>query len=137
MTNSLRNERGMTLFEIIVVLVIVTSVGAMLFKTVAGSMQKAKVNETRLRITEIEKAIEQYNADCGNYPQTLNDLLVAGGNCSNWGPSPYIKENGLLDAWKNKVQYTLEGSKVTITSLGADRAVGGEGVNADITNKEQ
>jgi len=137
MLKALRNQRGMTLFEIIIVLVIVTSVGALLFRGIAGNLQKARVNETRLRMSELGKSIEQFYADCGFYPQSLNDLRTAPSNCSNWGPSPYVKDDSLKDAWKNPFQYEVQGSKYSIISLGADKAPGGEGINADIRSDEQ
>ena len=137
MLKSLRNQRGMTLFEIIIVLVIVTSVASLLFKTVNSNMQKAKLNETKLRMSELSKSVEQYYADCGSYPQTLIDLKQQSSNCTNWGPVAYAKDDTLRDAWKFQFQYQVEGSRYTITSLGADKQPGGDGYNADITSSDQ
>ncbi len=133
----IKNEKGMTLFEIIIVLVIIVSVAGLLFKGIGANLDKARVNETKLRMSEVAKSVEQFNADCGTYPSALGDLEHATGNCSNWGPAPYIKASGLLDAWKKPFQYTNNGSTYTITSYGKDGSPGGEGVNKDIGSEDQ
>jgi general secretion pathway protein G len=38
------------------------------------------------------------------------------------------------DPWDNPYQYTVDGSKYTIVSLGADGSPGGTDVNADISS---
>ncbi|MXY04400.1 MAG: type II secretion system protein GspG, partial [Gammaproteobacteria bacterium] len=49
----------------------------------------------------------------------------------NWNPDGYIKALP-SDPWGSPYMYERNGSEVSVFSLGADGAEGGEGVAADI-----
>src|ERR1700733_3932119 len=102
----LRNQSGMTLVEIMIVLVILGSLGTVLVTQVKNSLAKSRVQQAKILISEVGKALDQFNTDCGFYPtsdQGLQALVTAPGGgrtCSNWGPEPYLKRVP-TDAWKH------------------------------------
>lgn len=132
---SLRNARGMTLFEILIVLAIIGSLSAILLPMVNDRMKSANVKETKLAMGQVINSLNLYYTDCGHYPKTLDGLLKADPECSNWGPEPYMKKTP-VDAWKHEYIYGLDGNQFTLKSLGADGKEGGEGYNKDITQEE-
>jgi general secretion pathway protein G len=139
---SIKNNRGMTLIEIMIVLVILGSMAAILVTKVTKQLAKARVNEARIQISEIGKNLDQFNTDCGYYPTTdqgLQALITpptGGRTCASWGPDPYIKKMP-HDPWTSEFIYTCtDGSHYTLKSLGADKKEGGEGLNADISSDD-
>jgi general secretion pathway protein G len=134
---TISNSRGMTLIEIVIVVAILASLMAVLGTTVNKRFQKAKVDQAKIQIGEISKALDMYYTDCLSYPQSLESLLSnTGSSCSNWGPTPYIKKNALKDPWGVEFIYELQGSTYVLTSLGADKREGGEANDADISSEE-
>ncbi len=136
----LKNRRGMTLIEIMIVLAIIGSLIAILANRIGGQQEKAKVRETRIQMSQIVTAIQMYYTDCGKYPQTLEGLSKADPACQNWGPEPYYKfkkgESSLKDSWNHDFVYTLTAGEFTLKSLGKDGAEGGTGYDADLTNDD-
>lgn len=133
-----QNNRGMTLVEIVIVVAILASLVAILGTQVQKQFAKAKVNQAKIQMGEIGKALDMYYTDCGSYPDAgagLQALISAeGSNCSNWGPDSYVKKSNLQDPWGTQFLYDSDGAQYTIISLGADKREGGEGYNADITS---
>ena len=138
---SLRNQRGMTLLEIMIVLVILGSMATILVTQVSKSLEKSRVQQARILISEVGKALDQFNTDCGFYPtsdQGLQALVTApaGKTCSNWGPESYIKRVP-KDPWKHDLLYTCaDGQHYILKSLGRDGQEGGDGYNADISSED-
>jgi general secretion pathway protein G len=137
----IRNQAGMTLLEIMIVVIIVAGLFAVLGKQVAGNKKKANYNQSKIVLGEVAKALEAYSTDCGNYPTTDQGLpaLTAkpggGRACEKWGPEPYMRKVP-LDSWNHDLVYTSEGSKFSLKSLGADGQEGGSGYDADIIEGE-
>lgn len=128
----LKNRKGMTLIEIMIVLAIIGSIAALLIQNITGSLDKSKVKEARIQMTQVINALSMYYTDCGKYPQTLEGLTSADPNCSNWGPEPYYKKN-LKDPFNHELVYEISGSEYTLKSLGKDGKEGGSGFDKDIT----
>lgn len=137
--HSLRNQKGMTLLEIIIVITILASLAAVLGTQVSKVQKKAKMKEAQIQIGEISKALDMYFNDCGHYPSASDGLaaLAPGGEttCQNWGPEPYVKKVP-VDPWGTPFQYFLEGSNYTVMSLGADKKDGGTGYDKDLTSND-
>lgn len=131
----LKNRKGMTLIEIMIVLAIIGGIAALLLPRMTGALDKAKVKETRIHMTQIVNALSMYYTDCGKYPQTLEGLVTEDANCSNWGPEPYLKK-APKDQFGNDYVYELNGNEFTLMSLGKDGREGGSSYNADITLDE-
>ncbi|AHI05595.1 general secretion pathway protein G precursor [Bdellovibrio bacteriovorus W] len=128
----LKNRKGMTLIEIMIVLAIIGSIAALLLPNITGQLDKSKVREARIQLTQVVNALSMYYTDCGKYPETLEGLTKADPNCSNWGPEPYYKKS-LKDPFNHDLVYELEGTEYTLKSLGKDGREGGSGYNADVT----
>jgi general secretion pathway protein G len=136
--NRLKNEKGMTLLEIMIVLAILAGLIAVLAGQVNGQLKKARMKEAHIQIAEFGKALDLFYTDCGFYPSTdqgLHALMEAPSNCSNWGPDPYLKKLG-KDPWNHEYIYESSGGNYTIKSLGSDGKEGGSGDAADITNND-
>jgi general secretion pathway protein G len=119
--------RGMTLIEIMVVITIIGLIAAAVTVAVIPQLQKAQVDRTVLDIKSIESSLKLYYARKGNYPDTATGLkgLV----------DMQILEKMPQDAWNHDYIYVLERGKPIVTSYGRDGVPGGEGPDADISNR--
>jgi len=134
----LKNNKGMTLLEIMIVLAILAGLIAVLASQVQGRLKKAKINEARIQIGEYGKALDMFYTDCVFYPsgdQGLGALLTATSNCQNWGPDPYVKKL-TKDPWGHDYIYETTGSNFKLKSLGSDGKEGGSGDAQDISNED-
>lgn len=116
---STRAERGLTLVEIMVVLIVLAILGSFLFSSIfsQGEQAKAKVND--LRMTALQQRINMHQLQNNTLPPDLGS--IAG-----------IKEDELKDAWGTPFVYTTDGRTYTLKSLGSDRRDGGADVAADV-----
>jgi general secretion pathway protein G len=133
---SLRKRRGFTLIELMVVLVILGGLmGVLLVVLKDDKAGKAKA-EVELKVTygKLQFALFEYKNKFGRYPTSeegLEALVTQPPGLDGWS-GPYLDKRYLLDPWKNKFKYSLDGSKAKILSLGADGREGGEKDDADI-----
>lgn len=132
----LRNSQGMTLLEIMIVLAILGGLIAVLATNVMGSFKKANVEQTKIQMKQIEDALNMYYTHCSSYPESLDGLVSATGDCSNWGPEPYLKQVP-KDKWGTPFVYERDGGSFFLMSLGEDRREGGDGLAKDIRSDEQ
>jgi general secretion pathway protein G len=122
-----RAPRGMTLIEIMVVLVILGLIASAVVIAVFPQLQRARVDRTTLDIGNIDSALKLYNARKGKFPDTATGLKAL--------VDMEIIDKMPKDAWGNDYVYTLENGRPVVTSYGADGTPGGEGANADLTNR--
>ena len=131
------NEKGMTLVEIMIVLAILGGLVALLAPRLMGSLNKAKARQAKIQISQVTTALQQYYVDCGNFPNSLDQLREAPSEseCANWGPEPYTKKQ-LKDPWGRDFSYRLESDNPIIVSLGKDGKEGGSGYDKDISSED-
>lgn len=128
----LKNRKGMTLIEIMIVLAIIGSIAALLLPNITGQLDKSKVKEARIQMTQVVNALSMYYTDCGKYPESLEGLSKPDASCSNWGPEPYYKKS-LKDPFNHELVYEVSGGEYTLKSLGKDGREGGSGYDKDIS----
>lgn len=142
--NTLRTstQRGFTLIEIMVVVVIIGVLGAIVVPQFMSRPDQAKVTAARTDIQAISTALEMYRLDTFNYPSTQQGLeaLVTRPSgtplAKNWNPQGYLKSLP-VDPWGTPYQYLNPGSHSAgydLFSFGADGVQGGEGFATDIGN---
>lgn len=127
-------QAGFTLMEIIIVTILIGGIVAFAANQVLGGGDKAKFNLAKAQVQTLAQKIETYDMDNGSLPSTLEDLMRAPSNASNW-LGPYVKKaDDLKDPWGTPLEYSAPGQqgRFDLISLGADRKPGGESVNADI-----
>jgi prepilin-type N-terminal cleavage/methylation domain-containing protein len=75
-TSRLRQGRGFTLVELLVVLTIIGLLMAILVPTVFNVLYKAKNTRISMEIASLSQAIEAYKLDAGDYPPNFSDWNV-------------------------------------------------------------
>ena len=123
-----RNRSGMTLVEIIIVIVLVTTVMAVVARGVMSARDDAMCQETKLRIQKIQQSLQLYAAKHhGKYPTTSEGFGAI---------SKYLEGSPAVDAWDHDLLYfspgTQSGNEYEIVSLGKDGAEGGSDNDGDI-----
>ncbi|MGD8580833.1 MAG: type II secretion system major pseudopilin GspG [Lysobacterales bacterium] len=132
-----RPERGFTLVELLLVLVILALIGGLVLPGIIGKAEGAKVKAAGSQINRLAMAVESYYLDTGSTPDSLEELVEESGNVAGWN-GPYVKPSSLKDPWGREYEYRYPGEhgEFDIYSLGADGQPGGDGRNADINSWE-
>lgn len=138
------HQRGFTLIEIMVVVVIIGILIGLVAPNILGRVDESRVTAAKTDIATLESALEMYRLDNKHYPSTDQGLEALvnkpSGNPEprNWNPQGYLKKGKIpQDPWGSDYRYTNPGSNrqpFEIYSLGADGRDGGEGFDADIYN---
>jgi len=128
---------GMTLIEILVVLVLIGIVLGIVGGNFIGRGEKAKADAAKIEIGQIGQSLDLFKLEVGRYPTSqegLQALISAPPGLPNWN-GPYRKKSTLpKDPWGNEYRYSAPGQHgpYDIMSYGADGKEGGEGANKDI-----
>lgn len=133
-------ESGVTLIEMMVVLVIIAIVAALIVPNVIGRPDEARVTVARTDVRTIASSLEMYRLDNRVYPTTAQGLeaLVVRPTVPPvppaWSAGGYLAQVP-VDPWGRPYEYRSPGERgaYDLMSLGADGRPGGEGVDADIS----
>lgn len=137
-TTDKKRQRGFTLVELLLVLVILALIAGLVLPGIIGKAESAKVKAAASQISRISMSVESYYLDTGVTPSSLDELVDEPTGVTGWN-GPYIKNSLLKDPWGEPYKYSVpgdHGAEFDIWSYGADRQQGGEGKNADITSWE-
>jgi general secretion pathway protein G len=142
MGSEMKRQRGFTLLELLVVVVIIGLLAAFVAPKYFSQIGKSQVQITRAQIDSFDKALDQYRIDTGHYPNTDQGLAALNGQPANepmWR-GPYLKKGVPLDPWGNAFVYrlpsTVPGRDYDLISYGKDGQSGGTGDDADISNAQ-
>jgi general secretion pathway protein G len=140
------NNKGFTIIEVLVVIVILGLLATFMVPKIMGKPDEARVVKAKNDIMAIESALKMYKLDSGYYPTTeqgLGALLEAPSIepiPRNYRKGGYLDTSKKpLDPWDNEFIYRSPGEDdrdYEIISYGADRKEGGEDFNADIKSYE-
>lgn len=131
-------NRGFTLLELLVVMVIIGLLAAYVGPKYFSQVGKSEIKMAQAQIDSLEKALHQYRLDVGSYPTTeqgLTALVARPGNEPKW-QGPYLGKTPPPDPWGRPYQYIYPGERAEfdLFSLGKDGQPGGSGDAADIAN---
>jgi general secretion pathway protein G len=137
--NASDRESGLTLVELLVVLVVLGLISALVVPQVMNFLGGARTDAAKLQIDRLAGILDIYRLNVGRYPTTeegLKALLSPPSGAQGWR-GPYIdNEEALFDPWSTPYIYRApgdEGRPYVIESYGADGVPGGEGENADLS----
>ncbi len=131
------NESGMTLVEVLAVVVILGLLASILAISFSGSFGKAKRELAKTGIGAIARHVELYRLDKGTWPTSDVGLTVLTDGHATPAESYYLEPAQLVDPWKRPYWFLTPGPGARpyeILSYGADGAPGGDGENADVTS---
>ncbi len=139
------DQRGFTLIELMVVLVIIGLLAGLIGPRIVGRTDEARRTKTEVQVQNFITALQLYKIDNGTYPSTEQGLqaLVEAPTVGNlpphWRQGGYLEKGKIpQDAWGNDFIYLSPGlhGDFDIMSYGADGEPGGEGKAKDITSWE-
>jgi general secretion pathway protein G len=120
--------QGMTLIEIMVVLVVIALVSTIIAAAVLPQLKGAQVRKARVDVRQLESAVKLYFVKTGRFPDPAEGLNVL--------VSARVIERLQKDPWKNPYVLHMRDGEPVVISYGADGAAGGEGDAADISSAD-
>lgn len=138
MKNSIKQTRGFTILEMMVVVVIIGILASMVVPNLMGSQERANMQKAVSDINALETSLDMYKMDNYDYPSTeqgLEALITE----TDMDPTPRrFPEGGYVkrlpnDPWGNEYQLLNPGEngKMDVFSMGPD---GEPGTEDDIGN---
>jgi len=121
-----RNQAGVTLIEMLVVVTIIAMFAGLAAYRLWPHVDTARITRARTDIATLLGALEMYRLKSGTFPTTEQGLQAV---------RQFLKSDVPLDPWGHPYVYKYPGSQgedPEIICYGADGRAGGEGINADI-----
>jgi general secretion pathway protein G len=135
----LRDRRGFTLIEILVVMVIIGLLAALVGPRLFPKLGKSKLAAAKAQIELLGQGLDQFRLDVGRYPTSQEGLqaLAEDPGIEKWD-GPYLKKKVPDDPWGRPYYYQQPGDngEYDLLSYGRDGTIGGEGEDADVMSWE-
>ena len=128
------SRSGMTLIEVLAVVVILGLLAVTLTVGISAKLGKAKREICKTQIAEIVSQIQAYQLMKRAVPTSAQGLQVLS---SDPASIYFLDAEKLKDPWGNTYRYLVPGPNglpFEVTSLGSDNQPGGEGEAADVTS---
>ncbi len=120
-------KRSFTLVELMLVVVIIGILASIAVPNIVGKADKARRAAAKADVeSNLPSAIDMYEMDVGEYPQSLADLITNPG-VENWD-GPYLKKVP-KDPWKREYHYKVPGDHglgYDVACMGKDGTLGTE-----------
>ena len=127
--NRRSKQRGFTLIEIMVVVVILGILASVIVPVIMDRPDRARVVRAKQDVRTIVNALNMYRLDNFDYPSSLDELATSGNKYLERVPS---------DPWGRPYNYSYPGhrgdSRFDVYSYGIDGSEGGNDLDADIGN---
>lgn len=143
MCNKRLKDRGFTLIELMVVIVILGILAGLIIPRIMGRPEEARRMKARVQMESMETALRLYKLDNGVYPttdqglQALVEAPTAGDLPRAWRKGGYLEKGQVpRDPWGHEYVYLSPGlhGDFDLTSYGADGQPGGEEQNQDVNS---
>jgi len=136
-----RREKGFTLVEMMVVIVIIGILATVVIVNVAGKGDDAKAKATEAIVKQVAQQVELFKLKHNVYPENPVDLFRMPSyiDPKTWPPGGYLTEPP-LDGWGREIQMRKpgrDGAPFDVFSFGEDGREGGEQYAADIYHRKQ
>ena len=139
---SLRSEKGFTLIEVMVVIIILGLLAAVVAPKFFKNVDKAKWKTAKIQIEAFGTALDNFRLDNDRYPNDEEGLKILwekpeDESLPGWN-GPYLPKAVNEDPWGHAYIYKSPGEhgEYDIVSLGKDGEEGGEDYNKDVTSWE-
>ena len=136
--NKLKFQRGFTLLELLVVMVIIGLLAGYVGPKYFEQIGKSETKTAKAQIDALGKALDQYRIDTGSYPSAEQGLAALNKNAGNnpkWS-GPYLKKNVPNDPWDKPYLYKSPGEhgEFDLYTYGKDGQPGGDKESEDVVN---
>lgn len=138
-----RNRLGLTLIEILVVIIVIGLLAGLVAPQIIGRVSEARGATAQTQIELFSVALDNYRLDNVRYPTTEQGLEALRTKPTtepvpaNWR-GPYLRKEIPVDPWNRPYVYVSPGEEnptsYDLYTLGADGVPGGEDEDADITS---
>lgn len=137
-----RRQRGFTLVELLVVLVILGLLAGVAGPRVLNYLGKGRTDTAKLQIEQLSGGLDLFKLETGRYPTTqegLQALVQQPPGLPGWSGAYLRGKTVPKDPWGNDYRYVSPGQHglYDISSLGADNKEGGDGENKDVNGWER
>lgn len=132
-----RGSRGMTLVEVLAVVVILGLLAATLATGFSSGLGKGRREIARTAISQIAARLEIYNMERHEWPDNNIGLAALADGHASPADAFYLPPDLRKDPWNRPYLYLTpgpDGRPFEVVSLGADGQPGGEGESADISS---
>jgi len=134
----MRNKRGFTLIELMLVVIIIGVLVSMVMPRLVGRSEQAKISTAKADINAtIALGLDMFEVDNGRFPTTeegLSALRSNPGNLETWS-GPYLKKEP-KDPWGNPYNYKYPGAHDQDYDLYSSGPNGNDGDDDDVGNWE-
>ncbi len=134
-----QQQKGLTLIELMVVLLILGILGALVVPRLIDRADDARVTAAKTDVNNLVQALKLYRLDNKTYPTTEQGLqALVQKPTTEPQPTQWRVYLDKLpnDPWDRPYQYLSPGvrGEIDVFSFGADGKAGGDGASADIGN---